>query len=65
MKVFKFFGSDLVKVLKKQYSNTLISNLGVVNKNINKISLSDTYTITTGHNYVCFQILFLIYKIVT
>ena len=58
--------SDLVKVLKKQYSNTFFynSNLELVNKNINKISLSDTYTITTGHQLCLFSNpLFLIYKI--
>ena len=59
--------SDLVKVLKKQYSNTFFynSNLELVNKNINKISLTDTYTITTGHQLCLFSNpLFLIYKII-
>ena len=59
--------SDLVKVLKKQYSNTYFynSNLELVNKNINKIALSDTYTITTGHQLCLFSNpLFLIYKII-
>ncbi len=59
--------SDLVSVFKKQYKETIFfnSNLKKVNKNIGRLLLDNTYTITTGHQLSLFaNPLFLIYKII-
>ena len=58
---------DLVSVIKKQYQNTVFykSDLQKVNKNISNLLLTDSQTVTTGHQLnILASPLFLIYKVV-
>ena len=58
---------DLVSVIKKQYKNTTFykSDLNKVNQNITNLLLSDSQTITTGHQLnILASPLFLIYKLI-
>ena len=59
--------NDLVSVIRKQYKDTFFykSNLNKVNKNISNLLLSNSQTVTTGHQLnVLASPLFLIYKVI-